>query len=796
MYRLITQIFLLLSPALALGQFTGIVTDSRTGAPLEGVLVTADAGASTFTNSDGVYELTDLFATPAILTFEKEEYIALELSPRNGSLELNVRMSRNDYITDEVLISTTRANEKTATSYSTVTEADIDKINFGQDLPFMLDQLPSTVVNSDAGAGVGYTGIRIRGTDPSRTNVTINGIPLNDPESHGVFWVNLPDLSSSVNSIQVQRGVGTSTNGSAAFGASINIETSALSQEPYIEVANSFGSFNTRKHTVNAGTGLINNRFALDARLSQIASDGWVDRASSDLRSYFVSAGYYGKKHLLKALAFSGREVTYQSWWGIPKAYLDDPVLRTDNYYTYENEVDNYGQDHYQLHYSYQPHSTLTFRASAHYTKGGGYFEQFRDGEDLADYGLDPLFLISGMDTITSTDVIRRRWLDNDFYGGIASMQFLPTEWIDLTVGGGWNQYDGDHFGEIIWARYAAETEIRDRYYDNRGLKTDYHAYARGFFDFTEAFSGYVDLQVRNIDYRWGDETLETPGIDNDQRPLQGDANFLFFNPEAGLTYQLPKGQQLYASFAIANREPVRNDFIDAPQGRTPLPERLNNLEAGYRYESPRFSASANIYFMDYQNQLVLNGEINDVGSPIRENVADSYRAGIELIAGGNITDQLTLTGNLTLSQNKIANYTEFVFDYDNFTTVETAFTNTDIAFSPNMIGSAQLTYAPVRNLELSLRSKYVGRQYLDNTQNEARSLDAFWVNDVLVNYSIQPTWAKEIRLGFQVRNAFNEQYEPNGYTFSYIFGGEQYTENYFYPQAGRHYMANLIFVL
>ncbi|MEL7342363.1 MAG: TonB-dependent receptor plug domain-containing protein, partial [Bacteroidota bacterium] len=353
------------------------------------------------------------------------------------------------YITDEVLISATRANDKTATSYSTVTEADIDKINFGQDLPFMLDQLPSTVVNSDAGAGVGYTGIRIRGTDPSRTNVTINGIPLNDPESHGVFWVNLPDLSSSVNSIQVQRGVGTSTNGSAAFGASINIETSALSQEPYIEVANSLGSFNTRKHTINAGTGLINNRFALDARLSQIASDGWVDRASSDLRSYFVSAGYYGKKHLLKALAFSGREVTYQSWFGIPESSLDDPVLRTSNFYTYENEVDNYGQDHYQLHYSFQPHSTLTFRASAHYTKGGGYFEQFRDGEDLASYGLDPLFLISGMDTITTTDVIRRRWLDNDFYGGIASVQFLPSEGIDLTVGGGWNQYDGDHFGEI-----------------------------------------------------------------------------------------------------------------------------------------------------------------------------------------------------------------------------------------------------------------------------------------------------------------------------------------------------------
>lgn len=796
MYRIFVQLCLLLLPGfLVAQQLSGVIIDSRTGEPVSNVTVSAPGASEVYSSESGRYVLDNLSVIPDEVSFEKEGFVTMLISTNGDKTILNVRMSKNEYITEEVFISATRASDKTATSYSTVTKEDIQRMNFGQDLPFLLDQLPSTVVNSDAGAGVGYTGIRIRGTDPSRTNVTINGIPVNDPESHGVFWVNMPDLSSSVNSIQVQRGVGTSTNGAAAFGASLNIETENLNPDPYVTISNSFGSFNTRKHTVNAGTGLINNRFALDARLSQIASDGWVDRASSDLRSYFISAGYYGKKHILKALAFSGKEVTYQSWWGIPESYLDDPVLRQDNYYTYDNEVDNYGQDHYQLHYSFQPNSQWTVRASAHYTKGGGYFEQFRDGEDLADYGLNPLFFVnSASDTITSTDLIRRRWLDNDFYGGIGSIQFTPSEKIDLVLGGGWNQYDGDHFGEIIWAQFAGETDIRDRYYDNRGLKTDINTYFKGFFDVTESLSGYVDLQLRNIDYQWGDETLTSPGIDNDLRPLLGEVNYLFFNPKVGLTYQLAENQQAYASFAIANREPVRNDFIDAPEGTTPLSERLNNLEIGYRYQSKNFSASVNGFLMDYDNQLVLNGSINDVGSPIRENVKDSYRAGIEVVAGGNITSQLKLSGTLSFSQNKIANYTEYVVNYDDFSIIGTDFENTDIAFSPNFIGSAQLAYTPIRNVEIAILSKYVGNQYLDNTQNEARTLDAFWVNDLLLSYTIQPSWAKEIRLGLQVKNLLDEQYEPNGYTFSYIFGGESYTENYFYPQAGRHVMGNIVF--
>ncbi len=795
MFRFLGQLLLLCVPGFVLAQSTvsGTIADSRDRQALADVRIVVE-GQTFRSDEKGKFSLPIPENEAVTLQFFLDGYTSLSLPLRTKAgkdLTLDVQLVRNDYLTEEVLISATRASEKTATSYATMSASDLRRINVGQDLPVLLDQLPSTVVNSDAGAGVGYTGIRIRGSDPTRTNVTINGIPLNDPESHGVFWVNLPDLASSVNSIQVQRGVGTSTNGAAAFGASIHIETATVKPEAYAEISNSYGSFNTRKHTLLAGTGLIRERFSIDARLSQIGSDGWVDRASSDLRSYFVSGGYYGKKHLLKAVVFSGSEQTYQSWWGIPESYLDDPVLRRSNYYTYDNETDNYTQQHYQLHYSYQPSTMWTLRSSLHYTRGFGYYEQFREGEDLADYGFEPIRLISGeSDTITSTDLIRRRWLDNHFYGAIASLEARPKEGLVLTFGAGWNQYIGDHFGEIIWAQYAGPTAIRDRYYENRGFKTDANAFARGTWDFSAKFSGYLDLQARTVDYRYGNFALDGPGVDNDQRLIEGEANYLFFNPKAGLTWQIAHRQQAYASFAVAHREPVRSDFIDAAEGRIPLPERLNNLEAGYRFQGTELSWSANLYFMDYENQLVLTGNINDVGGPIRENVADSYRAGIELQGAWQIADRLRISANTTFSRNKIASYTEYLVNYDDFSLVETQYERSDIAFSPNLIAAAQLSYQPLAGLELSWQSKHVGRQFLDNTGSPDRSLDAFLVNDLLVNYVLTTTWAKEIRIGMQVRNLLNEAYEPNGYTFSYLFGGETFTENYYYPQAGRHFMA------
>ena len=533
------------------------------------------------------------------------------------------------------------------------------------------------------------------------------------------------------------------------------------------------------------GTGLIADKFSIDARLSNISSDGWVDRAFSDLQSYYVSAGYYGERSLLKLNVFSGREQTYQSWWGVPESALENEELRRSNYYTYDNETDNYWQDHYQLLYAITPTKNLNINAALHYTKGRGYFEQFRDGEALEDYGYPGLFLVGGNDTITTTDLIRRRWLDNDFYGMTYSVAYNPSDRAQFTLGGALNQYDGDHFGEIIWARYAGTTNIRDRYYDNRALKKDFNTFLKGLFQLSPKLTAYTDLQIRTIDYQYGDSTLDRPGIDNDQKPLLGEANFVFFNPKVGAVYQINEQSNLYASFSIGNREPVRNDFIDAPEGQTPEHETLRNLEVGYRYSGDALTFSANYYLMDYTNQLVLNGELNDVGANIRQNVTDSYRTGVEMVAQYRIIPRLVFAGNLTISQNKIRAFEEVLYNYAPFEVVVNEFENTDISFSPNVIGGATLTATPFKGMEISLVSKYVGKQYLDNTSNENRTLDAFWVNDLRVNYAFSLSWAKEIQLSLLVKNLLNEQYEPNGYTFSYLIGEELITEN-FLLSAGR----------
>ncbi|MDW3647706.1 MAG: TonB-dependent receptor [Bacteroidia bacterium] len=746
------------------------------------------------TREDGSYYFSDLPSGNYTIQVRKDNFQSIE-----QSLNL-VEDSRLDFeliatktITEEVIITSLRASEKTATTYTDISKDEIRKENFGQDIPFLLDQVPGTVVNSDAGAGIGYTGIRIRGSDASRTNVTINGVPLNDPESHGVFWVNTPDLSSSINNIQVQRGVGTSTNGAGAFGASINIQTNTLNYEPYAELSNSYGSFNSWKNTVEAGTGLINDKFALDLRLSNITSDGWVDRASSDLKSFFVSGGIYGKKNFLKFNIFSGREITYQSWWGTEESLLDDPETRNSNFYTYENEVDNYRQTHYQLHFGQEINPELNFNASLHYTKGQGYFEQFREEDDFADYpNIGFSQAVFNGDTLSTTDLIRRRWLDNDLFGMIYSLNYSPQSNFQLSIGGAANQYDGAHFGEVIWARFSGDSEIRGRYYDNDARKRDFNTYAKAILQLNPKLSAYVDLQIRNIDYVWGDESLERPGIDSDLREIQGDQNFTFFNPKAGLTYQLSEKSNVYISYSVANREPVRNDFIDAPEGTIPEAETLYDLELGYRFGGKKASFEAVGYYMDYDNQLVLTGELNDVGSNIRQNVKDSYRAGLELVGSVLLAPTFRVSANLALSQNKIKNFAEVLYNYDPFEVIVNDFENTDISFSPNVIGGATLTYMPVKNMEINLISKYVGQQFLDNTSNENRAIDAFFINDLRINYSFKTKWAKEVRLGLLVNNLFDVQYEPNGYTFSFFLGQELNTFNYYYPQAGTNALFNV----
>ncbi|SEG21501.1 TonB-dependent receptor [Algoriphagus boritolerans] len=776
--------------AWAQNSISGKVVDAKSNVPLVGASLWAEtAGRGTVTDENGLFELGrlsegSLRIRVSYLGYETE--VITVVVPQSGDLE--IKLEPKDILTEEFIVSATRASGSTPTTFSIVDKSEIAKRNLGQDIPILLNFTPSVVSYSDAGAGVGYTGLRIRGTDQTRINATVNGIPLNDAESHGVFWVNMPDFASSVENVQIQRGVGTSTNGAATFGASLNFQTDTRRDDAYAELDNGFGSFNTWRHTVKAGTGLLNDRFAVDARLSKITSDGYVDRAFSDLSSWFVSGGYYGEKNMIKLIAFSGKEQTYQSWYGLPEDKLEND--RTHNFYTYDNETDNYQQDHYQLIYTGKVGSNWKTNLALHYTYGRGYYEQYRENDRFSNYALPNVII--GDETITRTDIIRRRWLDNDFFGFVGSVNYVSTDGkLDMILGGGANRYDGAHFGEIIWARIAGNTNIRDRYYDNNAIKDDRNIYAKATYEVSPGLNLFGDLQVRGINYTFD-------GVNDDQRVVSGQENYTFFNPKFGFSYE--KGNQtFYASYAVANREPTRSDFTDNPISEVPRPEKLNNIEAGVRAKAGNFSYNANFYYMDYRDQLILTGQINDVGAYIRENVASSYRAGIELDGAYRLSSAWTLGGNIAFSQNKIKEFTEYIDDYSvaEFQQEAITYTNTDIAFSPNVVGSAIIEFKPTKNLSLNWLSKYVGQQFLDNTANESRALDAFFTNDLRISYSATPRFFKGLEVNLLINNIFNELYEPNGYTFSYFVPGETsgrelVTENFYYPQAGTNFLLGL----
>lgn len=798
--ELLTMKNLLLSLALCLafapvwGQevLIGKILDLQTGQPLEGASIwTENFGRGTVSDQNGDFKLPKLVAGDIQLRVSFLGYDGFrEVISIPYAGELIISLQSKDLLSEEFIVSATRASQSTPTTFTNVDKSEIAKRNLGQDIPILLNFTPSVVSFSDAGAGVGYTGLRIRGSDQTRINATVNGIPLNDAESHGVFWVNMPDFASSVDNVQIQRGVGTSTNGAAAFGASLNFQTDTRQDDAYAQVDNGFGSFNTWRHTVKAGTGLLNNRFAVDARLSKITSDGFVDRAFSDLTSWFVSGGYYGENHVVKLNVFSGQEQTYQSWYGLPESKLVNN--RTNNFYTYENETDNYQQDHYQLIYTGKMGQNWKTNLALHYTYGRGYYEQYRADDAFQNYGLPNVQI--GDQLIESSDIIRRRWLDNDFYGFVGSVNYLSTDgkW-DVIFGGGANRYDGDHFGEIVWARTAGLTNIRDRYYDNNAIKDDRNGYLKSTYEISTGLNIFGDLQLRSIHYSFN-------GINDDRRIVNGEENFLFFNPKMGLSYE-QSGKTWYASYAVANREPTRSDFTDNPITEVPRPERLHNVEGGVRAKAGNLSYNANFYYMGYQDQLILTGQINNVGAYIRENVDKSYRAGIELDAAYQLSKKFTLGGNLALSQNKIAEFTEYIDDYSsvNFRQESNTYQNTDIAFSPNIVSSAILEYHPTKNLSINWLSKYVGRQFLDNTSNKARSLDAFLTNDLRISYQVSPRYFKSVELNLLINNLFNEMYEPNGYTFSYFVPGETnnrelVTENYFYPMAGINFLMGISF--
>jgi iron complex outermembrane receptor protein len=788
-------LLLQLSVLLAAGQvkLSGVVIGD--GEPLVGASVVLEKSLyGISTGSDGSFEFKNLKTGDYKVKVSFIGFVSKVVAVRlTGDQNITVELEPDVVLTDEILVSATRAGSKTPMAYNNVSGEEIARRNMGQDIPYLLQLTPSFVATSDAGAGVGYTSFRIRGTDMNRINVTVNGIPANDAESHGTWFVDLPDLASSVENVQVQRGVGTSTNGAAAFGATINMQTNALRKDAYGEYKTAFGTFNTFKNTVSAGTGLLNGKFAVDARLSKVSSDGYIDRATSDLKSFFVSGGYYSENTVIKVNVFSGFEETYQAWNGISSEMLGtNRTYNSCGEYTdengvtqfYDNQVDHYQQDNYQLHFSHKLNELWNINASAHYTYGRGYYENYKEDKKLADYQLPDI--VTGGDTIRRTDLVNRKWLDNNFYGATYSVNYNNNK-SAFTLGGAFSNYDGDHFGNVIWAQYYGSSNPNHEWYRNKGKKKDYNFYVKYNYLVGEKLNLFADLQFRKIDY-------SITGIDDDLRDLGQSHDYNFFNPKFGVSYQMASNQKLYVSFAIANREPNRTAIVDAPNGNAPEHETLQDLEAGYNFSSSRFSFAANYYFMNYKDQLVLTGEINDVAAPIMVNVGNSFRTGIELQAGVQIVKTLQWNGNATFSSNKIKDFTEYVDNWDTWGQEQYSLGTTDIAFSPNVVANSQLVFTPVNNFDIRFVSSFVGKQYIDNTSNNDRSLNSYFVNHIKADYNFKTKLFNEITLHLMVNNIFNEVYESNAWVYSYIYNGQRSKMDGYYPQAGTHFMFGVDF--
>ena len=750
----------------------GTVTEGET--PLEGVSVFATGtGNGTQTDANGNYSLTLREGNYTILfSFGNRKRVQVNL---NRDKILNVDMSTAEEVLDEVFLSSVRVTSKEPITYSNLSNEEIEDRNLGQDIPALMNYMPNVVSTSDAGAGVGYSGIRVRGSDATRVNVTINGIPINDAESQGVFWVNMGDFASSVENLQLQRGVGTSTSGAGAFGASLNILTDRYQEEASAQLANSIGSYNTFKHTLEFSTGLIDDHWEIAGRASKIRSDGYVDRAESDLKSYFLQGTYVDDNTLVKAISFGGTETTYHAWYGIDEETLNEnrrfnPAgMYTDedgNAQFYEDQTDNYWQDHYQLLWNEDYNESWSTNIALHYTKGRGYYQEYEEDATLTNFGLQP-FVADG-EEVTTSDLVSREWLDNDFYGTVFSLNYEDDN-IDAVLGGGWNRYVGDHFGEVIYTQFARNKGPSDLYYESVGRKTDFNMYAKATFSITEELAAYGDLQIRTIDY-------ETDGTLDDGSDFNVDDSFEFFNPKAGITYQPNTQNQFYASYARAHREPTRTDY----KSGDPEHEELNDYELGWRYNTPSVQINSNLYLMDYQNQLVLTGGIDDVGAFVRENSGNSYRLGLEVDATIRISDQFNVRPNIAISRNK---------NVDFFSTLDgelVEFGDTDISFSPEIVAGNIIGYTPVEGLELKLLSKFVGEQYMSNIEAENSKLDSYFITD----FNVQYTWRnaplfEEIVVTGLVNNIFNEEYVSNGY-YDATWGAG------YYPQATTNFLAGL----
>ncbi len=673
-----------------------------------------------------------------------------------------------------------RLSEQAPFAKTNISKAQIALNNVGQDLPFLLENTPSVVVHADAGIGVGYTGMRIRGTDATRINFTLNGIPYNDAESMGTFFVNIPDFGSSVNSIQIQRGVGTSTNGAGAFGASVNLMTNEYNPTSYLSLQNTAGSFNSFKNNLVFGSGLINNKFTIDGRVSSIRSDGFIDRANSDLKSFFISSTYWGDKSSLRLNVFSGKEKTYQAWYGVPEELLStnrtfNPAGTEKAGEPYDNQTDNYQQTHYQLFYNKNINSQWKWNTAFYLTTGKGYFEEYKAGVDFLDYNID----VTGKTNVPA-DLVRRRWLDNNFYGQIAALSYVDSL-NDLTIGGGWSVYNGLHFGTLP---YLSQTfaPANFRYYDNDALKREMNSYVKWERKLTNKVKSFIDLQYRYVSHQMNGFTRNTD--------LEIERDFNFFNPKMGLSYQA-KNVFYYTSVAVANKEPNRDDF-EASATEQPKREQLVDWEAGFEIKKPKYAINANFYYMDYNDQLVLTGKINDVGAYTRVNVPKSYRTGLELQVKYAFNKYFNTSYNFNISQNKIEEFTEYIDDYDQFTQVAIPHKNTNIALSPSLVTNRTFNWKPNDKLSFFWTTKYTSRQFLDNTQNENRQLDAFFINDLNAHWTILNKSKFTMLLQLYANNVLDVKYAPNGYTFSYIYDRTLITSNNFYPMAGRNYWISL----
>ncbi len=681
-------------------------------------------------------------------------------------------------------INATRANDLTPVTKTNLDKKTIEKNNIGRDLPFILNQTPSVQVNADAGNGIGYTGIRIRGTDATRINISINGIPYNDAESQGTFFVNLPDLASSANSIQIQRGVGTSTNGTGAFGGTININTNETDSQRYIIVNNAVGSFNSMKNTVMINSGLINKHFQFTGRLSNISSDGYVDRSQSKLQSFYTSSAYIDNKQSLRLNIFSGKEKTNAAWFGINQATLDsnrtyNPAGTEKPGTPYDNQTDNYTQTHCQLFYNRKLNKKIQFNLTGFLTKGKGYFEEYKAGQWLSDYGLPPA--INGTDTSYNSDLIRQLWLDNKFYGIVFSSQYASAG-TNITFGGTANQYDGKHFGKIISTTIPSAALAGYEWYRLTASKKEISAYVKWIQQLNDKWSLFADLQLRNVNY-------VINGFRNNPEIVVNN-KYLFFNPKAGITYK-NNGNKIYFSIAKAAKEPNRDDFETASNEK-PNPEQLLDFEAGFEHKKNNNYWGLNLYFMNYKDQLVLTGKVNDVFAYTRTNIPKSYRAGIEIEGLKKINKWLSVSGNLNLSINKIKNFIEYVDDYDNGNQIVNRYSSTDISYSPAVVGASSFIINSLKNTSVSINSKYVGKQYLDNTSNASRQLNAYFVQDIRMDYDFKLKKNRQINLFLQINNLYSAEYTPNGYTFSYVYGGAFTTENYYYPMATVNFMGGV----